>query len=94
VVLLFVIDPISILAHPHSTTVGKLWKSLVVIHSQQTQLKATWPAFQPLYENLVLAKRPTYNSIKPLHGFDTLIDDSMKAIFIFLVMNITTYITD
>ena len=59
VVLLFVIDPISILAHPHCTTVGKLWKSLVVIHSQKILLKAAWPAFQPCYEHLGLAKRIT-----------------------------------
>ena len=94
VVLLFVIDPISILAHPHCTTVGKLLKSLVVIHSQKTLLKVAWPVFQPCYEYLRLAKKIT--TVSSLHKVLFKIDwwFNENLCIILLVMNISTYITD
>ena len=94
VVLLFVIDPISILAHPHCTTVGKLLKSLVVIHSQRTLLKAARSVFQPYYEHLRLVKRIT--TMTSLHMVLFIIDwwFNENLCIIFLVMNISTYITD
>ena len=92
VVLLFVIDPISILAHPHCTTVGKLWKSLVVIHSQKILLKAAWLAFPSRYEHLVLAKRLTSTLHMVLFNIDWRFNGNRCIIL--LVINISNYITD
>ena len=94
VVLLFVIDPISILAHPHCTTVGKLWKSLLVIHFQKTLLKAARPVFQPCFEHLWLAKRiTTVSSLhKVLFNIDCWLNENLCIIF--WVMNISPYIRE